>query len=96
MPLRPIGGHIIVEPKEKEMKTASGIYLPETGEQERQEQGKVIAVGPGKFLDNGTRQVMEVRVGDTVIFKSYGPSEVKIESKNFLVVAAEDVVAIVE
>lgn len=95
MQLRPIGGHIIVTPVEKEQKTASGIILPQTGDKERSEQGKVVAVGPGKFLDNGTRQVMEVKVGDTVVF-SYSRQEVTIEDKKYLVVAAEDIMAVIE
>lgn len=95
MQLRPIGGHIIVTPVEKEQKTASGIILPQTGDKERSEQGKVVAVGPGKFLDNGTRQVMEVKVGDTVVF-SYSRQEVTVEDKKYLVVAAEDIMAVIE
>lgn len=95
MQLRPIGGHIIVAPVEKEQKTASGIILPQTGDKDRAEQGKVIAVGPGKFLENGTRQVMEVKVGDTVVF-SYSRQEVTLEDKKYLVVAAEDIMAVIE
>lgn len=96
MKLRPISGHIIVEPQAKEAKTASGIYLPETGDKERPEQGKVVAVGPGKFLENGTRQVMEVKEGDTVVFKKYAPDEVKVDDKTYFVVSADDVMAIIE
>lgn len=96
MNLRPVGGHIIVEMAEKEQKTASGILLPDTGDKERPEQGKVMAVGPGKFMENGTRQVMEVKIGDTVVFKKYGPDEVEVDGKKFLVVGADDVMAIIE
>ncbi|MBI1908035.1 co-chaperone GroES [Candidatus Uhrbacteria bacterium] len=96
MQLRPLGGHIIVEVLEKEHKTASGIILPDTGDKERPEQGKVIAVGPGKLLENGSRQVMDVKVGDTVVFKKYAPDEVKLEDKTYLVVNGDDVMAIVE
>lgn len=96
MQLKPVGGHIIVEPQEKEEKTASGIYLPTTGEKERPEQGKVIAVGPGKLLENGNRQPVEVAVGDVVVFKKYSPDEVKIGEKTYFVLSADDVMAIVE
>lgn len=95
MKLRPIGGHIIVTPQEKEEKTSTGIYLPTSGDKERPEQGTVVAVGPGKFLDNGTRQVVDVKVGDVVVF-SYSRQEVKLEDKKYFVVAAEDVMAIIE
>ncbi len=95
MQIRPLGGHIIVEAKVKESKTASGIFLPEN-EEKQPEQGRVIAVGPGKFLENGTRQVMEVKVGDTIVFKKYGPDEVEVEGQKFLVVAAEDIMAVIE
>ncbi len=80
---------------EKETKTASGIILPDTGEK-RQGQGKVIAVGPGKVLENGSRQVMEVRVGETIVFKQYAPDEVKVDEKNYLVLSADDVMAVIE
>ncbi len=96
MQLRPLGGHIIVEMTEKEHKTASGIILPDMGDKERPEQGTVIAVGPGKFLDNGTRQVMEVKVGDVVVFKKYGPDEVEVDGKKYLVVGADDIMATIE
>lgn len=95
MELRPLGSHIIVEVQEKETKTASGIILPDTGEK-RQGQGKVIAVGPGKLLENGSRQVMEVRVGETIVFKQYAPDEVKVDDKNYLVLSADDVMAVIE
>lgn len=95
MQLRPIGGHIVVEPQAKEEKTTSGIYLPGAGEKDRPEQGKVLAIGPGKFLDNGTRQVIDVRVGETVVF-SYSRQEVTLGDKKFFIVAAEDVMAVIE
>lgn len=95
MQLRPIGGHIIVEPQAKEEKTTSGIYLPSSGEKERPEQGRVLAVGPGKFLENGTRQVVDVRVGETVVF-SYSRQEVTLADKKYFIVAAEDVMAVIE
>ena len=95
MQLRPLGSHVIVEVIEKETKTASGIILPDTGEK-RQGQGKVIAIGPGKVLENGSRQVMEVRVGETIVFKQYAPDEVKVDEKNYLVLSADDVMAVIE
>ena len=95
MQLRPIGGHIIVEPQEKEAKTASGIYLVDAGEQ-KQSEGKVIAVGPGKQMESGMRQVIEVKVGDTVVFKQYAKDEVTVDGKTFFVLPADDVMAVIE
>jgi chaperonin GroES len=96
MQLRPLGNHIIVEQENKETVTASGILLPDTGEKERPERGTVIAVGTGKMLENGTRQTMDVKVGERVVFKKYAPDEVKIDGKTFLVLTADDVMAVLE
>ncbi len=94
MKLRPLGGHIIVEPQERETKTASGIYLPDAGEK-RQGRGVVIAVGPGK-LEKGERQPVEVKVGDVVVFKQYAPDEVTLENKPYLIVSVDDITAVIE
>ena len=94
MQLRPLGGHVIVEPQEREVKTASGIYLPDSGEK-RQGQGVVIAVGPGK-IEKGERQPVEVKNGDVVVFKQYSPDEVKLENKTFLIVSVDDITAVIE
>lgn len=94
--IKPLGDKIVLEVAPKEEVTKSGIVLPDTAEKERPEQGKVIAVGLGKMLDNGTRAAMSVHVGDTVIFSKYGPSEVKVDGKEYLVVKEEDVLAIIE
>lgn len=94
MYLRPLGGHIVVEQKDTETKTASGIYLPDTGEK-RQGEGTVIAVGPGEMVE-GQRQPVEVKVGDVVVFKQYAPDEVELDSKKFLVVSMGDVMAVIE
>lgn len=96
MAIRPLDDKIVLEAVKREEKTASGIMLPDTAEKERPEQGKVIAVGQGKLLDNGQRAAMSVKVGDTVIFSKYGPSEIKIDGKEYLVVKEEDVLAIIE
>lgn len=96
MKLRPLGNHIIVEPQNKEAVTASGIIIPDTADKERPERGTVIAVGPGKLLENGGRQSMDVSVGDQVVFKKYGPDEVKVDDKTLLVLSSDDVMAILE
>ncbi len=94
--IRPLDDKIVLEVSSKEEVTKSGIVLPDTAEKERPEQGKVVAVGPGKMMENGTRAAMSVRVGDTVIFSKYGPSEIKVDGKEYLVVKEEDVLAVIE
>jgi len=96
MQLRPIGDHIIVKPLAKEEKSISGIIIPDTVEKERAERGEVVAVGPGRTLENGTRSVVDVKVGDKVVFKKYAPDEVKVGGEEFLVIKMEDVVAVIE
>jgi chaperonin GroES len=95
MNLKPLSNKIILEPVSTEEKTKSGIIIPETANQEKPEQGKVLAVGPGKPMKNGERSKMDVKVGDTVIFSKYSPSEIKVDGKEYLVVGEEDVLAIV-
>ncbi|MDI6860815.1 MAG: co-chaperone GroES [Caldisericia bacterium] len=95
MKLRPIGDKIIVEPEKEEEKTKSGIVLPDTAK-EKPQKGKVIAVGPGKILDNGQRSPMEVKEGDIVIYSKYAGTEVKIDDKEYLILSDRDVLAILE
>lgn len=96
MILRPIGDHIVVKPLAKEEKSVSGIIIPDTVEKERAERGEVVAVGPGRTLENGTRFAVDVKVGDKVVFKKYAPDEVKIDGVEFLVIKADDVIAVIE
>jgi chaperonin GroES len=96
MQLRPIGDHIIVKAVSKEETSASGIIIPDTVDKDRPEQGEVIAVGPGKQLENGSMSQMSVKVGDKVVFKKYAPDELKLEGKEFLVIRMDDVMAVIE
>ncbi|AWB09433.1 chaperonin GroES [Thermodesulfobium acidiphilum] len=93
MNLKPLGDRIIVEPVEAEEKTLSGIVLPDTAKEKPQE-GIVVAVGPGRILDNGTRVPLEVKVGDRVVFAKYGGTEIKINSKDYLILSERDIYAI--
>ncbi len=95
MKLRPLGDRIVVKPLEKEVKTKSGILIPDTAKEKPQE-GEVVAVGKGKLLDNGQRAEMEVKVGDKVIFSKYAGTEVKIGDEKYLILSERDVLAIVE
>lgn len=96
MNLKPLGDRVVVEPLKdsKEGKTKSGIYLPDTVDKERPEQGKVVAVGPGKLTDEGRRVPMSVKKGDVVLFTKYGPNEVKVDGKEYLIARDEDILAI--
>jgi len=94
--LKPLSDYIVLEPIKEEMTTESGLVLPETAEQEKSQKGKVIAVGPGKLNDKGERIPVEVKIGDIVLFHQYGPSEIKIDKKEYLVAKEDDIIAIIE
>ena len=96
MNLKPLSSHLFIEPIEEEKATKSGIVLPETAEKEKPIKGEVIAVGPGKLNEKGERIPMSVKVGDIVLFKKYGPDEIEIEDKKYLVGEEEDILAIIE
>ena len=70
--------------------------MPQSADKDRPEQGKVVAVGPGKTLSSGNRAPMDVKTGDTVLFTQYGPNEIKIEDKKYLIAKQEDILAILE
>ena len=95
MRIKPISDHILIEPI-KEEKTKTGILLPDTAEKERPEQGKIIAVGPGKKDKQGKFIPLEVKPGDKVLFTKYGPSEIKVDDKEYLIAKEEDILAILQ
>jgi len=95
MNLKPLHDRIIVKRLESETVTKGGIIIPDTAK-EKPIQGEVVAVGPGKLLDNGERSKMEVKKGDRVLFSRYGGTEVKIDGEEHLILREEDVLAIVE
>ena len=95
MNIKPLSDHILIEAIKEEEKTKSGILLPNTIEKERPEQGKVVAVGQGKRNEKGEITPMEVKVGDKVIFTKYGPNEIKIEGKEYLIAKEDDILAII-
>ena len=96
MKIKPLSDHILLEPIKEEEKTKSGILLPETAEKEKPEQGKVIAVGPGKKDKTGKFISMEVKAGDRVLFTKYGPNEIKVDNKDYLIAREEDILAVLE
>ena len=93
--LKPLEDRIVVEPLEAEQVTASGLVIPDTAKEKPQE-GKVIAVGPGRFDDKGARVPVDVQVGDVVLYSKYGGTEVKYSGEEYLVLSARDVLAVIE
>ena len=92
--IKPLEDRIVIQVLEAEQTTASGIVIPDTAKEKPQE-GRVLAVGPGRFED-GARVPLDVNVGDKVIFSKYGGTEVKLSGQEYLVLSARDVLAIVE
>jgi chaperonin GroES len=93
--LKPLGDRMVVEPIEQDETTAGGILLPETAKEKPQE-GKVIAVGPGRVDDSGNRVKMEVKEGDRVLYAKYAGTEIKLEDKKVLILKESDILALVE
>lgn len=96
MQVKPLNDRVLVKPLSKEQATATGIIIPDTVEKEKPEKGEVIAVGPGKLLENGTRSAMTVKAGDKVMFKKYSPDEIKVDGKELLILEESDILAIIE
>ena len=93
--LTPLADRVVVRPKQKEEVTKSGIVLPDTAKEKPQE-GEVIAVGPGRVLDNGERLAMELKVGQTVLYAKYAGTEFKVEDEEYLILREPDVLAVVQ
>ena len=93
--IKPLGDRVLIKALEREEKTKSGIVLPDTAKEKPQE-GKVVAVGSGKTLDNGTKVALEVQVGQKVIFSKYAGTEVKLDGEELMILNERDILAIVE
>ncbi|MFZ2587578.1 MAG: co-chaperone GroES [Alphaproteobacteria bacterium] len=92
--VRPLNDRVLVERVEAETKTASGIIIPDSAK-EKPQQAKVVAVGPGKWNEDGDERIkMDVKVGDTVMFKKWGADEVKVDGKEYLILAESDIIAV--
>lgn len=91
----PMGDHIVVEPISEEI-SSSGIIIPDTVSKEKPMKGKVTAVGPGKMTEDGKRLKMDIKVGETVLFSKYGPTEIKLDGKEVLILSASDIYAKLE
>jgi chaperonin GroES len=95
MKIRPLADKVIVERIEAENKTAGGIVLPDSAK-EKPQRGKVINVGEGKLLDDGTRSKIQVKKGDEVLFTSYAGTEVKLDGKEYMIMDESDIMAVIE
>jgi len=95
MKIRPLADKVLVQRLEAETKTAGGIVLPDTAK-EKPQKGKIVSVGEGKLLDDGTRQKVQVKKGQMVLFTSYAGTEIKIEGKEYLIMDESDIMAIIE
>jgi len=94
--IKPLEDRIVVIPLDAEQTTASGLVIPDTAKEKPQE-GEVLAVGPGRFDDDGEKRIpLDVKVGDTVLYSKYGGTEVKYSGKEYLILSARDVLAIIE
>ncbi len=92
--LRPLGDRVVVKPTPREEMTKSGIVLPDTAKEKPQE-GSILAVGPGRILDDGKREAMDVAVGQKVLYGKYAGTEFKVDDEELLIVSQKDILAIV-
>jgi chaperonin GroES len=93
--LKPLGDRLVVKPTPREEMTRSGIVLPDTAK-ERPQEGTVLAAGPGRILDDGSREAMDVSVGQKVLFQKYAGTEFKLEDDELLILSQKDVLAVIE
>jgi chaperonin GroES len=93
--LRPLGDRVVIQPTPREEMTKSGIVLPDTAKEKPQE-GTILAVGPGRILDDGKRESIDVKKGDKVLYAKYAGTEFKIDSDELLIVSQKDILAVVE
>jgi chaperonin GroES len=93
--VRPLEDRILVKPLDADTKTASGLFLPESAK-EKPMQGKVVAIGPGKLLDNGKRQELLVKKGDTVVFGKYAGTEIEIKNQKHLIVRESELLGLID
>ncbi|MCL4512886.1 MAG: co-chaperone GroES [Candidatus Eremiobacteraeota bacterium] len=93
--VKPLGDRVIVEPMEQEEKSVGGVYIPDTAK-EKPQRGRIMAVGTGRVLENGTRVPLELKEGQHVLYGKYSGTEVKVDGKEYLIVRESDVLAVLE
>ena len=93
--LKPLGDRLVVKPSAREEMTKSGIVLPDTVK-ERPQEGTVLAVGPGRILDDGSREAIDVKVGQKILFQKYAGTEFKLDEEELLILSQKDILAVIE
>jgi chaperonin GroES len=93
--LRPLGDRVVIKVIDESEKTSGGIYIPDSA-REKPQKGQVLAVGQGKLLENGSREPMEVKVGDVILFTKYGGTDIKIEGEEFKILSERDILGVIE
>ena len=94
MKIKPLGDNVLIRQKKADDVTSFGLVLPE--KDEKKPEGEVIAVGPGKLLENGSRAPLEIKVGDRVVLKSWGGEKVEIDKEEYKIVSADEILAVIE
>ena len=97
--IKPLGDRVLIEPlsdEEKAKQSKGGILIPDTADKEKPQEGKVLAVGEGRRLENGSLAPLSVKAGDRGLFSKYGPTEIKIDDKEYLIAKEEDILGIIE
>ena len=93
--LKPLGDRLVVQPTPREEMTKSGIVLPDTAK-ERPQEGTILSVGPGRTLDDGSREAMEVQAGQKILFQKYAGTEFKLDDEELLILSQKDVLAVIQ
>jgi chaperonin GroES len=93
--LKPLGDRVVVKPTPREEMTKSGIVLPDTAK-ERPQEGSIVAAGPGRILDDGSREAMDVSVGQKILFQKYAGTEFKLDDEELLILSQKDILAVIE
>lgn len=94
MQIKPLGDHVLVKQKKEDEVTSFGLVL--SGDKKKKPEGEVVAIGPGKLLEDGTRSKMEVTVGDHIILKSWGGDDVEVDKQEFKIVSQDEILAVIE
>lgn len=95
MRVKPLGDRIVIKPKASEEKSTGGIVIPDTAK-ERPHEGNIVSVGPGRLLETGTLQPLEVKVGQTVLYSKYAGTEIKLNGEEYVIVKEDEILAIVQ
>lgn len=96
MKIRPLSDRVLIKPVKEEEITSFGLVLPDAADKEKKMEGEVLAIGPGKMLESGERSKMDVKIGDHVIFKSWGGDKVEVDKDEYKILSQDDILAVLE